>query len=365
MLKTNSKGKNGDWKKLILLVAIAIIIKVFSFFPLPVENWYSSKIYPVIAVSLRWTTGWLPFSFGDVLYAVATIWILLRIYKTIKAVIKKKVTKAAFFYSLHKTLVLMLWVYILFNLLWGMNYNRLGIAYQLKLEPIPYSTPELKMLTGLLIGKTNTARLQLGDSNFIYPASKVIFAAAKEAYDSAEKEYPFLHYVAPSVKSSLYGKFGNYAGFLGYYSPFSGEAQVNTTVPGFLIPFTTCHEMGHQLGYGTEDEANFSGYLAAKSSKENTFKYSAYFDLFLYANRELYSRDSVAAKQNYKLLDTLVRKDIMTYRKFLEAHQNPAEPYITMLYGAYLQANNQPEGMQTYDEVIGWLIAYLKKYKEL
>ena len=123
--------------------------------------------------------------------------------------------------------------------------------------------------------------------------------------------------------------------------------------------------MGHQLGYGTEDEANFSGYLAAKSSKENTFKYSVYFDLYLYANRELYSRDSLAAKANYKLLDTLVRKDISTYRDFLKNHQNPIEPYITELYGKYLQANNQPNGMDTYDEVIGWLIAYKKKYGEL
>ena len=361
----NSKGKNGGWKKLLLPVALVIIIKAFSFSPSLVEEWYSLKLYPAIAVSLRWLTGSLPFSFGDLLYAVAVIWILVRIYKTIKVVIKRKVTKVTFIHSFRKTVVIVLWVYILFNFLWGMNYNRLGIAYQLKLEPTQYSTAELKILTGLLIEKTNTTRQHLGDSSFTYPKSNAIFASAKEAYDSAEKKYPFLHYTVLSVKSSLYGKFGNYAGFLGYYNPFSGEAQVNTTVPRFLIPYTTCHEIGHQIGYGTEDEANFSGYLAAKSSKENTFKYSVYFDLFLYANSELYSRDSISAKQNYKSLDTLVRKDLMTYKQFLDAHRNPVEPYITMLYGKYLQANNQPNGMETYDEVIGWLIAYQKKYGEL
>ena len=240
-------GKNGGWEKLILPVALFIIIKVFSFFPSLVEDWYSSKLYPIIAVSLRWLTGWLPFSFGDVLYTVAVIWILVRIYKTIKAVIKKKVTKTTFLHSFRRTLVIVLWIYILFNFLWGLNYERLGIAYQLKLETGEYGTPELKTLTSSLIDKANAERLQLGDSSFTYPLSKEIFKQAKEAYDSAEKKYPFLNYSGFSIKSSLYGKFGNYAGFLGYYNPFTGESQVNTRIPGFLIPYTTCHEIGHQV----------------------------------------------------------------------------------------------------------------------
>ncbi len=56
---------------------------------------------------------------------------------------------------------------------------------------------------------------------------------------------------------------GNYLGFTGYYNPFTGEAQVNTTVPQFLLPNIALHEMGHQIGYAKEDEANFSAYLAA------------------------------------------------------------------------------------------------------
>ena len=359
-----SKGKNGNWKIVLILFGLSVIIKIFSFFPSFVEEWYSLQIYPLISMALRWLTGWLPFSLGDVLYAMASIWILIRIYKTLKAVFKRRVTKQSFRNSLRKTLAIALWVYLLFNLFWGINYERLGIAYQLKLEPVEYSTTALKDLAGLLIQKTNSERLRLGES-YTYPSSKEIFREAKEAYDSAFIKYSFMRYAVPSVKSSLYGQLGNYLGFLGYYTPFSGEAQINTAIPTFLIPYTTCHEIGHQLGYGTEDEANFSGYLAAKSSGEPSFRYSAYFDLFLYANRELYFRDSVTARENYKLLDTLVKKDIATYRKFLEAHQNPIEPYITELYGKYLQANNQPNGMNTYDEVIGWLIAYQKKYGEL
>ena len=76
-------------------------------------------------------------------------------------------------------------------------------------------------------------------------------------------------------------------------------------------------------------------------------------------------RDSNAARANYKLLDTLVKKDIQTYRKFIIDHKNPIEPFINIIYGKYLEANNQPNGLNTYDEVVGWLIAYRKKYGDL
>ncbi len=360
-----SKVNKQGWKYTFILLGVVIVLKLLSFFPAIVEAAYSATIYPVISSFLRLITGWLPFSLGDLLYTFAGIWLIIRLYKNAKSIAKRKISKDAFFQSLRRTINIALWIYIFFNVFWGINYERLGIAYQLKLEPAIYSTVELKTLTDSLIDKVNRERLYLGDSSIEYPDSKEIFSQAKQAYANAEFNYPFLHNSASSIKSSMYGWLGNYLGFLGYYNPFTGEAQVNTTIPAFLIPYTTCHEIGHQLGYGTEDEANFSGYLAAKSSKENTFHYSVYFDLFLYANRELYSRDSMAAKQNYKLLDTLVKKDIITYRKFLEAHQNPIEPYITILYGKYLEANNQPNGMETYDEVIGWLIAYQKKYGEL
>jgi hypothetical protein len=357
------RDKRSAWRKIIILLVVAIVLKIISLFPYFIEQYYSGGVYPVIVSILRILTGWLPFSIGDVIYSLCVIWLIIRLYKTSHASIKRKVTRESFLRSFQRSLIIILWIYILFNALWGLNYNRLGIEYQLQLEPARYTEEDLKGITQELIIKVNSTRKQLGEQT--YPSNTIIFSEAKEAYDSAKRKYLFLYYKIESVKSSLYGFFGNYLGFLGYYNPFTGEAQVNVNVPRFLIPFTTCHEMAHQLGYGDEDEANFAGYLAAKSSKENTFRYSVYFELFAYANRELYMRDSLSAKANYKLLDTLVKKDILDYRKFLREHQNPVEPFITLLYGNYLKANNQPQGIETYDEVVSWLIAYKKKYGEL
>ncbi len=35
---------------------------------------------------------------------------------------------------------------------------------------------------------------------------------------------------------------------------------------------------------------------------------------------------------------------------------------IDWAYDHYLKLNNQPHGKETYNEVVGWIIAYAKKY---
>src|SRR5687768_14965936 len=112
----------------------------------------------------------------------------------------------------------------------------------------------------------------------------------------------------PSIKPSFYSYAGNYLGFSGYYNPFSGEAQVNTTIPAFSQPFVSCHEIGHQLGFAKEDEANFAGFLSARKSPNPAFRYSVYFDMYGYALRDLFNRDSVSARQLHNQLDSQVRR---------------------------------------------------------
>ena len=174
-----------------------------------------------------------------------------------------------------------------------------------------------------------------------------------------------MRYRPVSLKPSIWGWLGNYTGFTGYYNPFSAEAQVNTTIPRFLLPFTTCHEVGHQLGYARENEANFAGYLAAVSSADTLFRYSTYLDLFLYANRNLYLLDTAAASQYRKGLSPAIMHDLELWRAFNLRHRNPFEPVVRWLYGMYLRSNQQPSGLFSYDEVTACVVAWYKKYGSL
>jgi hypothetical protein len=253
-------------------------------------------------------------------------------------------------------------VYVLFNGLWGLNYDRRGIADQLELTVKPYSTHELNQLLTRIVIKLNQldSPARVDRSELIHP--RAVFAGAVRSYAELEKREPYFIYRSPSIKSSLFGFLDNYMGFGGYYNPFTGEAQVNTNVPAFTQPYTTCHEMGHQLGYARENEANFAGYLAARHSPDLGFQYSVYFDLYLYAARELYMRDSNLVRTARERLRPGIRQDFRDLQRFNRKFVNPFEPIIRRMYGSYLRANRQPQGIMTYDEVNAWLIAYGNKY---
>ncbi len=355
-------------KKLIIaafLLLTCIAIHLYSMSDSRVENGYSSHFSPGFSSGLRYCLGWAPISIGDFLYGLLTVWLLWKSVRFFSRVIKKgkvpsrkSYIKAACF----KIFFFCSSIYIIFNIFWGINYDRKGIAWQLGLEMEKYNKGDLESINHILVEKLNGSKRSLVAANMKYPSDASLYKMVATAYTNVAKEYPFLHYQPVSIKSSMWGWLGNYTGFTGYYNPFTGEAQLNTTVPKFLHPFIACHEVAHQLGYAKEMEANFVGYLAARSSPDTLFQYSVYLDIFTYANRNLYFIDSAAARSYRKSLDTAVKADIREWFEFNVKHQSPIEPVVRWIYGKYLESNSQPQGILSYDEVTAFVISYYKKY---
>lgn len=359
---SNLKSKKWIW---IIALVLIIVIRLWAQNHYRVEIFYTKSFYYFFAIALRILFGWIPFSFGDILYFAAGCWLIWNVIKNCVLLIKKKFTLEIFFQKLWKLILLFVTIYIVFNIFWGLNYNRKGIAWQLHLKEVVYDTANLKVMQELLLQKVNETRKVLVNQKAFYPDKKNLIKRAEECYGAAGKKYPFMQYKITSVKSSLYGWLGNYLGFTGYYNPFTGEAQVNTTIPKFLLPYITLHEMGHQLGYAKEDEASFSGYLAAVNSHDTLFQYSAYLDLFIYANREVFYFDSTASKIAATRLIPEVKADLLEWRRFNERYRSFIEPAISWMYGKYLQMNQQPKGLRSYNEVIAMLMAYYKKYGKI
>ncbi|MBC7889553.1 MAG: DUF3810 domain-containing protein [Ferruginibacter sp.] len=353
------------WILIAVLSLLAILIHLFSSSSVWVEHYYSTGIYPYISFFLRFLLGWLPFSVGDILYGLISLWLLIKIVKTVQSIFKKRLFSRGPVIVFQRLGVVLLLIYILFNTLWGINYSRKGIASQLGLSIEKYSIDELKTLNSVLLQKVNAINSSLMQNPAGLPGDKELFSRSLAAFEAANKQYAFLNYHPASLKTSLWGWLGNYLGFLGYYNPFTGEGQVNTTAPKFLLPYTSCHEIAHQLGYAKENEANFVGYLAAVSSKDEFYHYSVYLNLFLYANSNLFHTDSIAANAFAKKLLPAVKQDLKEWRQFSISHKNPVEPVIRWLYGKFLESNQQPSGVLSYDEVTGFMIAYYKAYGKL
>jgi len=352
--------KSWSW---VLLIISAILIKWVSLYPGWVERNYSNGIYPLISRVQRALFGWIPFSIGDLFYAFLILVVIFRTARFFRLLFQRKLNRSYFASALQQAIFFFLFVYVSFNLLWGLNYNRQGIARQLQLEVKTYTVADLDTLLTVLQQRLNIeAELVDEGSRSALNRKSSLFSEGKKAFMSAGNTYQFLEYLQPSVKPSLFSYAGNYLGFQGYYNPFSGEAQVNTTIPRFLEPFVTTHEIAHQLGYAKENEANFVAFLACRSFASTEFRYSMYFDMYNYAIGEIRRRDTALVNKFQEKLHPQVVNDINEYRDFYRKYKNPVEPVIMWGYSHYLKANNQPAGKQTYNEVVAWLVAYYKKF---
>jgi hypothetical protein len=322
-----------------------------------VERYYSKGFYIYLSKGLRLLAGPFPFSLGDLLYCFLIgwiIWKLVKFFRQIRYAPDKRI-------YLRTALMNMLWigllVWLVFQWCWGINYSRTNIPEQFGLSKKQPTQEEINCFTRLMLEQINAtapARERSGDAALLAKTPKMAVA-----YQKLSNNYPQLSYTPAAFKSSLFGVLGNYMGYSGYFNPLSGEAQVNTHMPAFVQPFTGLHEIAHQLGYAKESEASFIGFLAAWHSGDSLLKYSASLEMFLFAQGALYRSDSASAKALKKALPKAAKKDLDDYKKFYSTYQGPIDDFITWFYGKFLQFNNQPEGMHSYNRSMVYVLRYI------
>ena len=135
------------WIPFVVVLFAAILLNRVSTRSDWVENWYSNGLYPHVGSFFRFIFGWLPMSFGDVLYFFAGIWLLYKLFRLIRVVRTKSFNRTSFLAGAIRYITIALVVYLFFNLSWGLNYNRKGIASQLELKVRERPVEELKKET--------------------------------------------------------------------------------------------------------------------------------------------------------------------------------------------------------------------------
>lgn len=348
--------------KTIIAIALPIqilLVKWLSNYPSVIEEYYSNGIYPYISILLRAILGWIPFSFGDVLYTVFAIMVINYIYKHWKRIKQKPLL------FLKDSVTVLSIVYFAFHFLWGMNYHRQPIDQKLGIER-EYTVEELVDLTKFIAKRANQYQLELtGDT--ISPvhipySKKQIFSKTEEAYINFARLYPDFEHQHLSLKSSIYSIPLTYMGYGGYLNPFTNEAQVNGATPKFRLPTISCHEVGHQLGYSAEDATNFIGYLVTSHSNDPYFKYSAYNHALGYCLSDLYYKDEEKYKEVVESINLGVKENFNELRDFWEKYENPLEPLFKSVFNTFLKVNNQKDGIKSYNSVVGLIVNYQKQH---
>ncbi|QBA64585.1 DUF3810 domain-containing protein [Muriicola soli] len=335
-----------------------ILISWISNYPSFIEEYYSRGIYPVIAESMRWLYGWIPFSLGDILY---TLLGLLAIRYLFTKWIYIRTKPVAFIRNL---LVVFSVAYLTFHLLWGLNYYREPLAKTLGLQA-SYSVEELLEFTTRLTEEANRQHLVLtgNDSvqvSFSFSRREIFKKVGAEDHPVSD-EFPELEYTNPSIKGSLYSLALTYMGYGGYLNPFTLESQVNRKIPMFRFPVVSCHEMAHQLGYAAENEANFIGYLRAVNQNDPHIKYAALSYALGYCLADLRFQDEDKFQEVYGKVNQGIKLDYEELSDFWISYENPLEPVFKEVYNSFLKANNQVEGIRSYNQVVALLVAYHKQ----
>jgi len=345
-------------KKLIIALSLIpqyFLVKLLSNFPEFVEQYYSNGLYPTISKIFRFFLGWLPFSFGDLVYTFAGIYALRWFYKNRTR--SRKDTKN---WGVDVFAAVAI-IYGAFHLFWGLNYYRLPLHESLNLER-DYTTEQLIHVTESLIKNSNVLHFEITKNDTVkvdIPLSKsAIFDMVPAGYDNLKTQFPHLEYTPKSLKKSLFSYPLTYMGFSGYLNPLTNEAQVDGLIPVYKFPTTSAHEIAHQLGYAAENEANFIGFLASKSHDNIYIKYAGYTFALRFCLNEIYRRDADLYKQIAMTVNTGILKNYKEVRDFWEAHENPAEPIFKTFYGNFLKANKQSKGMQSYNYVVALIVNY-------
>lgn len=340
----------------LLLVPLYLLVELLRLFPEFVEWFYSHGVYVCISKSLRYTWGWLPFSFGDLVYLTVVIYLLRWLVINRKRMVYR--TKN-WLKDLFATATI---IYAAFHLFWGLNYHRLPLHKQLNLQS-NYSTEQLVSVTKRLIKKSNASHLALTHNDtqkVVMPFSKnEILNLSAEGFNTIKHLFPYLEYPKKSLKKSLFSRPLSYMGFSGYLNPLTNEAQVNALIPAYSLPITASHEIAHQLGYAAENEANFIACLATINHSNHYFNYVGYTAALRFCIIELSKTKPRLFQELMADINPGILKNYKEVRLFWRAYQNPIEPFFKIFYDGYLKANNQIKGINSYSYVVGLLTNYL------
>jgi hypothetical protein len=317
-------------------------------------------VYPLIATVLSCATARLPFSLAELAVGVLACVAVGLLVRTIRRRSWRILAEAGL-----RGLTIAAAAYLAFLVVWGLNYERLPYATSAGLDTRPASADELAALCRDLTDEANRARegvaedregvVRLTDG----PAGALARTPAGfQALDQISGGFTSrCARPKPVVASVLM----SYLGISGIYFPFTGEPNVNVSVPDPELPFTASHELAHQRGYAREDEANYLASLACRAHPDRDFRYSGALLATLYASSALGSVDRDAVAEIRVLRSPGVSRDVEALAAWLRRFSGPIMDAAHDVNNAYLRSQGQRGGTLSYGRMVDLLIAERRK----
>jgi len=341
-------------RRLAIIFSIALLIFLFGLSSKAVEVVYSDGFYQLSSVAQRFFSALFPFALGDFLYAALIFYCLWSVFRILRKAARKQLTAEARFVIPLRFISFSLILYIVFKLLWGLNYSRPSISVRLGISNEKYTTKDLVLLGDFLVKRVNLLDQQRKNQKRAYTIT-ALKDNAKIAYDKLAKTNPFFSYKIPSVKPVMFSWLISKIGIEGYYCPLSGEANLNMRLPYMDLPFVTSHEISHTLGVAREDEANLIGYLVSINSPDINFRYSGYYTILRSVLFEIRVKSPEDFSRLLKEINAGTLADFKAEQVFWRKYNGDMSAYMGTALDKFLKINNQKKGTDSYQDIVLWV----------
>ena len=350
MEKTEEK-KNYKAKmhKIVYAVGVlgVIMINIASWNSVGFSDWYIKNIFPIWLNTYARLTSKVPFSVGEIMLILAVALTLFGIgFWGLNLICRKKYKKAVRgfgrFYAWTALVVCYVMTLNCFILYHGSSFSEKYLSARSEPDMMvasasdeavaqvhtlndttlgerDYTKKELAVLRDYIVEKCNELERVIphDDSGDAYYDGDLV-EASRQAMMKLGEEYDQLSgfYVTPKYLS--FSDFFSQQYIMGYYFPFSMEANINSVMYITNVAPTICHELAHTKGFIYEDDANMIGYLACINSDDKFLQYCGYLSVLNYVNNDFYDsigRNKDTYKKHVRISDGVADDNIFLTRE--------------------------------------------------
>ena len=401
MMDRSGGKKVGKEKLNKILFAIGmigvIILNIASWKSVPFSDWYIKHIFPIWLNTYARLTSMVPISVGEIMLvlsvAITLFGVCLFVYNLIcKRKFKKAVRKFGIFYAWTVLIVCYVMTLNCFILYHGSSFSEKYMAHaaepdtlvastsgnvivqtttysQNKEQSKAYTKKDLAALRDYIVAQCNTLADEVDhdDSGAVYYDGDLI-EASRQAMKKLGEDYDQLSgfYVTPKYLTC--SEFFSQQYIMGYYFPFSMEANINSVMYITNVAPTVCHELAHTKGFIYEDDANLIGFLACIRSDDPFLQYCGYLSVLDYVNKdfiESIEKNGSVYKSHIRIRDVVAEDNIfLTKENWQEVEKKAVVSTATVkkvsntFMDTTLKLNGVEEGVLQYNNVVGLLLEY-------
>ena len=343
----------------IALAAGFALVAVSRYFP-DFAQWYGEYVYPLWVGSLGRVSGIFPWSLSELLLYVLAVWILAMSSQEAVYLIKYRKGRKGADTRFLRVFAVAAGLFLVYVLNCGINYHRQSFAESSGIELREYSSEELMKACLWLTEEVNALSSQVDrDEKGVMELEGGKGKAGAEAVKDMQRlgeTYDVMAGYYPRPKGLLFPWILSVQQVSGIYSPFTIEANYNSAMTDYCIPFTMCHELSHLRGFMQEQEANYIAFLACIGSDREEFRYSGYLEGWVYCMNVLYRTDYDRWEKVREKLADEVEVDLAANRSFWASYDGTVAEVADRINDTYLKANGQAEGVKSYNRMVDLIV---------